>query len=1333
MLDLDEFRRAQKGLAILKDAWASTPQGKGGLVALRGFHYQMATTLLAVLRVWVGKEKTERNRPELLRISIEALSDWTEQTRTAVVACQAKRGRTSQSVKDALKEFWLIERLASERTPELAAFLEYRIISPLIDSEEARRIIAQWSPEGDIASDAFKGKVTTRVEPDPEIELLALLANTFGAEDPLGTIKRWLGDLFRGAELGIGFNEALTSIWNDLQTLEAKDQVRRPPGYLWTVRDRMPDSPREGNVLNGQRPMVHQLREGFFADRPAIYGRLLNSAEHWISHCTLRGNGAAKLGFFWIEGRSGTGKSVALLNLLARLHERGHELIIWLGDKITLLPQAVRWSRPLLREHRSVIIAIDDPYDPMNQAETKALLDAADVELLVLRQEFPDATQPLIFCCGPTEQRTRFGKDFTELVEIETVEIPKETREELKELWAWYCIRSGTTRQIPYSADADVLMVQLFFEWRVDQKLPDFASRLRKRIAAMDGVADGPLQQFVSRMLALNRLYVGYPFGAAEELCRHPKFEAAFRRLKEEEHHLELNEPSHSFGIRLAHPHLANAIYEVWFNSDEDEPYRREHLHAGIFDAITHGTGPKEKTAPLWAIARLGNDQSDAELRNRISSKSLKALLVGVYPELRARLTENLPPWILPVWIEISARFSSVRFTPSPVDDATRHLHGDPVEEPGLRLTCHKLLQHFETFPLAVKAQVAEAIVAFLTARSGWREWAPVAADYCLRTGRSDLMLQIELWLTEHIRHPLASYLLRAVLGVTNDRELQHKAQAWLMTYGNDQPGWVRVWEKLLGAVGRDEVLNNWGVEWIQRASIDNASWGFVWLALARLRPDDHDLIARGRRWLSDVTPDNPSWSFVWQSLAKIDSEDNDLTARGLRWLDEVTPNHDSWTHVWEDLLLRRFENDVRDIVSRGRKWLDDIAPDNPSWGFVWQSLLEHCPHDEDLFERGLGWLDEVDPHHASWTHVWGRLYKVQPKSKDIVACGKRWLDEAGLDSPSYAFVWWRLARGEPENIDLLDRGRRFVETVDCRNRSWALVMARLVKAYPDDHQLFANACQLLETQLDHKGWKDLWQGVHKLRPYDERINQLGFDWIRQCSDSEGWTQVWNALFRTYPKNQWLIDSGRQRLLEFNRAQESWIQIWHALFKASPKDKDLLQYGTEWLDLASVGDGSWVGVWRALVKSGYDPDHLARRGLQWLDVADHTHGSWGYVWFNLMQILKEDEAFLDRGVLWLKRADPCQASWGHVWHALYRARPDRLLLDRGRTWLEQVGPKAGFWGHVWQCCIEATPKDETFVETWALMARTNKLGPPFSADCFGHAEVVCMISQGVNA
>ena len=116
----------------------------------------------------------------------------------------------------------------------------------------------------------------------------------------------------------------------------------------------------KGPVLTGQRPTILHLREGYFSPRTNIYNDLENKLTNWIEQRSS--NLENKVQIFWIGGRSGSGKSVALLHMLSNLHDKGYRPIIWIGQHTSLLKSAIQFSLKNCMLNNTSLIGLDDPY-----------------------------------------------------------------------------------------------------------------------------------------------------------------------------------------------------------------------------------------------------------------------------------------------------------------------------------------------------------------------------------------------------------------------------------------------------------------------------------------------------------------------------------------------------------------------------------------------------------------------------------------------------------------------------------------------------------------------------------------------------------------------------------------------------------------------------------------------------------------------------------------------------------------------------------------------------------------------------------------------------------
>ena len=118
-----------------------------------------------------------------------------------------------------------------------------------------------------------------------------------------------------------------------------------------------------------------------------------------------------------------------------------------------------------------VIIALDDPYIPRAQSDEKMWSEVLSA-LHLLHDRNTDCKPPILLCCGPTSQALRFNEDFFDNIFIKRLTVPH-TLDDRNVLETWYKKRTG--KKPPSVSQGDVLLVQLFFEWQLDESLPSFA------------------------------------------------------------------------------------------------------------------------------------------------------------------------------------------------------------------------------------------------------------------------------------------------------------------------------------------------------------------------------------------------------------------------------------------------------------------------------------------------------------------------------------------------------------------------------------------------------------------------------------------------------------------------------------------------------------------------------------------------------------------------------------------------------------------------------------------------------------------------------------------
>jgi len=1087
-----------EGLHRLKVAWeAAYPrQATGGERAIVGFHYQFLQTLFETAKAYLTLPPARRGTPT---VSSEWLSDLTNASDSEVfVITQVKYTQSSGMVISALADLWRIHDVASTSTPDLLPRLRFRVLSARSFLKNVSKTIENWSPDG-IADDdpslsAFRSRIQIELHSDPENDLLALLANEFCAENPLAIMQAWLGRLLEAAAESNGYKQVGRQIWNDMHQLERVKVTSRAKGiHVWTTRDRAPDSVREGKVLTGEQPLVFHLREGYFSRRNDLLDPLADRVTTWVASNPTAEDTSCRLQIFWIGGRSGAGKSVALLHVLALLHERGLSPILWLGNKVANLPAAIRWARELRRPGQPVVVGIDDPYSPAAQSDASAIWREAFAELQESREAGDASSLPVIICCGPTEQADRLRSEWPDDVVVTLFTMRNESDADIMALREWYRARTG--EEAPDVGDENVLLVQLFFQWRVGVSIIEFARRFRRRINAADRT--GMLEKALSRMLALNRLYVGYCRAAFEHTLDAEQRDVATRLLREE--HLAENLDNARSGVWLAHPHLANAIYEAWHPVDSSDHVRREHLRLGILGALEWGGSPAERTAPLWALSRLFDDNPSAiELARRLGAANARFLLEEIYRH-SSEVGGRMPLAQLPAWIQVRLRVAGIQLSPDPLTEAIERVGHADLFETGLRLTCHKLIEHLDAMTGDERCRVVDAVIGLLGRSLDWYEWPHLALHVVLRTGDERLWPLVANWFPNRSRMRVAQRLLLVALqSARTSPHLSRVARMGLVTAAVTED-WSRIAAHLLKTSEPDspptEVL--------------------AWASSKRLDPEAAILIGK---CLQHRFPGSERWALEW--AARWYRERN--ASFVLEPLCEVLlSSSTSSTAVG-------VEHHWHELIEWSCAWIEE---GHGNTAYLLSKLLKlspHDPHTEVLARLGRVWLAEAPTDHGSWALVWQPLWQRAIKTSDgslqaeLVVRGMRWL-ATELSSQSFAFVCIPLWRYGVTRDELRGLVERFLATASRSHLRYDEVEA-LVIGDP-----------LQRLPFDDPKWVEAWvtrsmKDVRFEGSVSQEVAEVGLRWLQTSYDYHYWASVFLRLWEAGVSPNQLAHLGREWL-----------------------------------------------------------------------------------------------------------------------------------------------------------------------------------------------------------
>ncbi|MCU6456040.1 hypothetical protein LPN01_18335 [Sphingomonas sp. A2-49] len=312
-------------LVDLKTAWATafSKRAHGGWWALSGFSLQ---TMAALARMLKSELIDKKPRGE---VDIESVSDAIlNEDKISLV--QIKRTLTKSTLEAAFAEAYDIASLCSTALQDQ---LQFQVVTmkretgTTLDIALARHALRERTAINEALLQRtlamFDRKAPIRITADPAQALRLVLWNA-GVENPGATMDAMLGGIFAAfnggnrAGVQIALIQALDRAKNDVRT------TRPHGGHLFVPGDLAKAAgPASGTILVDASPRMLDLKLGRFLERTGLLDEVFTTALDWDAG--LEAQVAAhlqKIPVFCIRGRSGDGKSVLLLQLVAALLER---------------------------------------------------------------------------------------------------------------------------------------------------------------------------------------------------------------------------------------------------------------------------------------------------------------------------------------------------------------------------------------------------------------------------------------------------------------------------------------------------------------------------------------------------------------------------------------------------------------------------------------------------------------------------------------------------------------------------------------------------------------------------------------------------------------------------------------------------------------------------------------------------------------------------------------------------------------------------------------------------------------------------------------------------
>ena len=512
----------------------------GGVRALSGFEYQIriyladfSEALAAVDGLLLGGN--------IFANALEALSDHTRNDRHLTVCVQVKRTLTRQTLADAAEEFALADEfLETHLDAPIYSSIRYECVARGGDAALKWETVKLPSKLTATRSDlqqrfdklhAQHRLLPIKIEGDPWWRLIAAVFRH--VDDPFAFAREALDlSLSRGLDAD-GAKRVRDAI---AERFILRHRATNPPYDILTPSDLTHSADIPPDIDVGIAPTLKALQNKQFMDR---IGPLRRAREKLEALINIRERPSYRvLDMFWIEGRSGSGKSVLLLQLMATLVRDGAR-VVWLRDRPRELLGLLRQIEAFAPTRGPEYIFVDDFYYPQGRTQIDL------TEIVSLTTHRPDVNWPVVVTCGPPEfQQDLIDDAGAHGIRLSSWRIPAVDSTESLALQNWFSQRTGrTSHPGPAFRQEQGLIVSMMFELKHGDLEP-LAHRFRNRLEQIN------LKEPLYQPLALNRLYIWCPVNWLTDVEK-----SLLEALNQDADFSFLSTTTGSGYLKLTHPH----------------------------------------------------------------------------------------------------------------------------------------------------------------------------------------------------------------------------------------------------------------------------------------------------------------------------------------------------------------------------------------------------------------------------------------------------------------------------------------------------------------------------------------------------------------------------------------------------------------------------------------------------------------------------------------------------------------------------------------------------------------------------------------------------------
>lgn len=286
---------------------------------------------------------------------------------------------------------------------------------------------------------------------------------------------------------------------------------------------------------------IQSLQRGYYMSRSEIEASLATSLEAFL----LSKTSSVAASVFWLDGRSGDGKSVLLARVPLALQDV-------LPHDFLYVPKLQDFYQidPFFEGYRNrrLVLVVDD-------LAHGVLIDQADDPVRRKLHELDSAVesgfvrQIVVFTCGPTPELQTFRRKFPSRV-VESKRIPALVSGDKEAFSEWFKFSGELS-----TATDDVILVEYLFCMQVGMTLEQFAVSFRARVNALFGELE-PVKQVV----AATAFDLCLPLSSLDKIAV-----SGISRLSEpDQNHFQFGNSLSGECVRFSHNQICKKLLSWW-------------------------------------------------------------------------------------------------------------------------------------------------------------------------------------------------------------------------------------------------------------------------------------------------------------------------------------------------------------------------------------------------------------------------------------------------------------------------------------------------------------------------------------------------------------------------------------------------------------------------------------------------------------------------------------------------------------------------------------------------------------------------------------------------